>query len=385
MHLPRVWAEVDLDAVAHNLKICRSLLRPECRVLGVVKADAYGHGALPVSATLERNGIAMLGVGDSHEAMELREGGIAAPILVLGAVVEGEIPDLIRHRITPTIHSGERIDLFNRVAGRLKVRLPVHLLIDTGMSRLGVTPRRALEHLEAILEAPHLRLRGLGTHLASPAEDRALTGEQLGLFAEVIEAARSRGLPLPLLHAAGSMALTRYPDAHHDMVRVGGILYGLAPEPPPRGLRPALRLYTQIVYLRDHPAGTPVGYGGSYVTPRRSRIATLPVGYSDGYLHALSNRAEALVRGRRAPVVGRVTMDYVMVDVTDVPMASVGDRVTLLGRDGDEEIRAVELARRAGTIPYELPCLISRRVRRFFQVPEERSQEQDRAGAEAAE
>ena len=366
MHLPRVWVDVDLDQLARNLAACRRLLRSGCGVLGVVKADAYGHGAVPVARALEASGIAMLGVGDSHEAIRLREAGIRSPMLILGAVVEGEIPDLIRHGITPMIHSPERIALFHREAARLRCTLPVHLLVDTGMSRLGLTPGKIVEHLRTLRALPNVTLRGIGTHLASPVEDPGFTRLQLDRFASVLEAARTMGVRVPLRHAASSAALQLYPEAHLDLVRVGGLLYGVSVGPRPEGVRPVLSLNTQIVYLRDHPAETPIGYGGTYHTRRRTRVATLPIGYHDGYLHHLSNRAEVLVHGRRVPVVGGVTMDYVMIDVTDVPGASVGDHVTLIGENGQECVTVEELAGLAETTPYEIPCQIGNRVRRFY-------------------
>ena len=368
MHLPRVWAEIDLDRITHNLEVCRRLLSGRCRVLGVVKADAYGHGAIPIASALERSGVTMLGVGDSQEAIRLRESGIVAPILVLGAVVDGEVPDLIRHGVTPTVHSPDRIETFDRLARKLDVPLTVHLLVDTGMARLGVTPSRALNHLRAIEASSHLRLGGVGTHLAAPGDDLAFTGEQIAEFRAVIEAAAREGIHPPRLHVVSSQALTRYPDAHFDMARIGGYLYGLSSGELPIGVEPVLSLYTQVVYLRDVPEGTPVGYGSTFVTRRKSRIATLPVGYHDGLSHALSNRAEVLVRGRRAPVIGRVTMDYVTVDVTDVPGAAIGDRVTIIGADGGERVTARELAERSLTIPYEIPCQLGNRVQRYFRT-----------------
>ncbi|MCI0651765.1 MAG: alanine racemase [Planctomycetes bacterium] len=365
MHLPRVWAEIDLARLGRNLIACRGMIPPNCKVLGVVKADAYGHGAVAVSSAMMRRGIAMLGVGDSNEAIRLREAGIAAPILVLGAVVEGEIPELIRHRVIPMIHSPERIQDFNRAALRLGTRMPVHLLVDTGMSRLGVTPARALEHWRSILEASNLELRGVGTHLASPQEDPAFTREQIAVFLRCIDAARAAGIAPPLLHVVSSAALQRCADVHLDMVRLGGFLYGISPEPLPSGIEPMLSLYTQIVYLRDHAPNTSIGYGGTYRTRGHARIATLPVGYHDGYAHHLSNRAHVLIRGERAPVVGRVSMDYVMVDVTRIAGAAIGDRVTLIGKDGGQEIAVADLARWAQTIPYEITCHLGARVRRF--------------------
>lgn len=365
MHLPRVWAQLDLAALVGNLAACRKLLGDDCAILGVVKADAYGHGAVPISQALERAGISMLGVGDSHEAITLRQHGVRTPLLVLGAVVDLEIPELIQHRVTPMIHSPDRIGVFDAEARRLGVRLGVHLLIDTGMSRLGVAPEHAADHLQAIVEAPHLQLQGVGTHLASPLTDPEFTREQLRRFERVLAAARRLALPIACRHVASSQALGRYPESHLDMVRIGGLLYGIAPGVQLPGIRPVLSLHAQVVYLRDLPPDTPVSYQGCYRTTRRTRVATLAVGYHDGYHFQLTGRAQVLVRGARAPVIGRVTMDYTMADVTDIPDVRVGDRVTLLGRDGDQEITALDLAAWAGTVPYEIPSHLGSRVRRF--------------------
>lgn len=366
MHLPRAGARIDLRALANNLRLCRRQVAGRCQILGVVKADAYGHGAIPVARTLERNGIAMLGVGDSHEAIRLREAGIQCPLLILGAVVENEIPEIIAHRIVPMVHSPERIQRLDREAAAAGIRLPVHLLIDTGMGRLGVTPHRALEHIDAIERSSNLTLQGIGTHLAAAREDRAYTEEQLRQFEHVVTSARTLRIPIPCLHVASSAALLDYPEAHYDMVRLGGHLYGIVPGKRIPGVEPILSLFTQVVYLRDLPPDSRVSYFNGYRTARWTRLATLPVGYHDGYHSLLSGKASVLVRGQRAPVIGRVTMDYTMVDVTDIPDVSVGDRVTLLGRDGDDEIDALQLAAWAGTVAYEIPSHLGHRVRREY-------------------
>ena len=333
----RVWADIDLGVLRENLRLAHARIPAHTAVLGVVKADAYGHGAVPVSRALAAAGISMLGVGDAHEAIELREARIETPILVLGATLEPEIPALIRHRIVPTIHSPDRIATFARAAREAGVRLPVHLLIDTGMSRLGVTPERALEHLIAIAAEPALTLAGVGTHLASP-DQEPFSREQIARFSSVLHGAVAAGVRPPLVHIASSLPLAHYPETCHDMVRLGGFLYGLR-HVEPAGMeapKPVLSLRTEVAYLRDHPAGTAIGYGGSYVTPRPSRLATLPVGYHDGLPFAVSNRGEVLVRGKRAPVVGRVTMDYVCIDVTEIPGVETGETVTMIGDDGDD-------------------------------------------------
>jgi len=363
----RVWAEIDLGALRANHARARRSLPGGCGITGVVKADAYGHGAVPVSRALEEEGIDQLAVGDADEAVQLREAGIRTPILVLGASIEAEIPALIAARVIPSIHSPERIAHFAREANRAGVRLPVHLFVDTGMSRLGVNAERALEHLRAIADEPSLVLVGLGTHLASP-EQEVWSREQLARFDAVIFAARSAGLLPPRVHVASSLPLDRYPESSHDMVRLGGALYGLHPDLSrlgPAAGTPVLSLRTQVIHLRDLPSDAPVGYGGTFVTRRATRLATLPVGYHDGFPHSLSNRGQVLIRGVRAPVVGRVSMDYVTIDVTEVPAASTGDTVTILGEDGGDRIHAAELAAWAGTVCYEIPSRLGPRVVRI--------------------
>lgn len=366
MKLPRVWAEIDLAALVHNLEVCRHLLPSRTRILGVVKGDAYGHGAHRVASTLASHGIAMLGVGDSHEAIRLREQGLETQILVLGAVVDGEIDDVIHHRITPTVHSPDRIATFQDAARRQGLVLPVHLLVDTGMSLLGVTPVRAIDYIRQIHDAPNLRLEGIGTHLASPVADRGFSELQIHRFERVLDEARLADLPVGLAHCLSSGGIARYRDAFGDMVRVGGFLYGIPTAGVYPDTRPVLSLHSQIVHFRDLPTGTPVSYDATYVTDRPTRVATVPVGYHDGYVTHLSNRAAVLVRGQRAPVLGRVTMDYTMIDVTDIRGASVGDPVTILGADGAEQITATEIAEWARMPSYALPSHLGDRVRRIF-------------------
>lgn len=359
----RVWAEIDLAAIRHNVGALRRAVGPRPRLMAVVKGDAYGHGALPVAWTALDAGCDMLGVGDSDEALQLRESGIPGPILILGAIVEEEIPRVVQHDISVTVHSPDllpRLEEEARHRGRL---LRIHLKIDTGMGRLGASPGRALDIARAILDSPHLQLEGLATHFAAAGNPDA-TREQLDLFRSVADELSRDGIQPEVLHAANSTALFTCPEAHFDMVRPGIALYGMDPGPFARlgiALKPALSLKTQIAYLKGLPAGTPVGYEGRHRTARATRIATCPVGYNDGYPYALSNRAEAVLRGQRVPLVGTVTMDYIMLDVGGVPEAEVGDEVTLIG----EGLRAEDLARRCGSIPYEMTCRLGKRVKRI--------------------
>lgn len=358
----RVWAEIDLAALRHNIGVIRRALEPRTKIMAVAKADAYGHGALPIAWTSLEAGCAMVGVGDSGEAIHLREGGIPGPILILGAIVEEEIHKVVQYDISVTVHSADLLPLLNQEARRRNRVLRVHLKIDTGMARLGASPVRALDVARAILDCSNLQLEGVSTHLASASNPESVR-EQLDQFRSAVDELTRDGITPPILHAANSAGLFTCPEAHFDMVRPGIALYGMDPGIFARlglSLRPVLSLKTQIAYLKGVAADVPIGYEGRHRTTCPTRIATCPVGYNDGYPYQLSGRGEAVVRGRRVPVVGTVTMDYIMLDLADVPEAEVGDEVTLIG----EGIRVEELARKAGTIPYELTCRLGRRVGR---------------------
>ncbi|MFQ5845427.1 MAG: alanine racemase [Planctomycetota bacterium] len=363
----RVWAEIDLDAITHNLDTVRSLA-PGRGVIAIVKANAYGHGAVPVAWHLASRGVAMLGVGDSQEAIELRRAGISIPILILGAIVRGELDDVVAHDVAVTVHSAQRVRLLEREARRVGRRVAVHLKVDTGLARLGCLPRRAPDLARLIHASEHLRFEGLCTHFSSVSPDGdGTTARQLERFEQVCKGIRAAGVPPPRRHAAASAAILSRVATGLDDVRPGIALYGLAGGPEREAaLRPALSLKTQVIFLKDLPANKPIGYGRHHVTDRRTRIATLPVGYDDGYAYRLGGRGEVLIRGRRAPVVGRVSMDYLTVDVGGIPGVSVGDEVVLMGRSGDDEVHASELAARSGTIIYEVLTRLGRRVERIY-------------------
>ncbi len=366
----RVWAEINLSAVRHNVGLLRQHLAEETKLLAVVKADAYGHGALPFAWTAIESGAEMLGVGDSNEAIELREGGITHPILILGAIFEEEIQRIVEYDISVTVHSSDLLPILEQEAERCGRPLRVHLKVDTGMGRLGATPRSAVGIAREILSRRHLILEGISTHLSSTrSEESEWTRQQLQRFHWVIETLGKQGIRPPVIHAANSAATFTHPEARFDMVRSGVALYGID-----RGVlanhriqvQPVLSLKSRVVYLKGLPSGSDVGYDRKHRTQEATRIATCPVGYNDGYPHQLSNRSEVLVCGKRVPVVGTVTMDYLMIDVGNVPELKVGDEVTLIGTDGNEEIRVEELARLIPTIPHEITCGLGKRVRRIY-------------------
>ncbi|TAJ16214.1 MAG: alanine racemase [Planctomycetota bacterium] len=365
----RVWADVDLDALAHNLARIGELAGPNVRRILVVKADAYGHGAVAIAHHAVRCGVDALGVSTSGEALELRGSGVRAPILILGTVLEEELSDCLQNDVQIGLHSMDRLRRLERLASRQRAPVRVHLKIDTGMGRLGVLPERALELLRAIRQSRHLELAGVMTHIAAADGARSdSTRAQLARFEQVLGPARSEGLLTGWVHCANSACLFTGLRPLYDAVRPGISAYGVLPPelPGAHDLEPVLALRAQIVYLKDLPSGERVGYDGTWAAQRRTRVATLPLGYNDGLPWRISNAGWALVRGRRVPIIGRVSMDYAMLDVTDVRGVRVGDVATLIGRDGADEIRVEELARAAGTIPYEITCSVGKRVRRIY-------------------
>ncbi len=362
-------AVIDLDAIADNLHALRSLLPRSVAICAIVKADAYGHGAVPVSRELEARGVEAFGVATIEEGLELRQAGIERPILVLGVGSSG-IDAAQEHGLAPVIYSPNMAERVSQAARRMKKPLAVHLKIDTGMGRLGLLADEWKGVLEDLLGNPWIQVQGIATHFSSADSDAKFTRVQLARFKEAM--ARAGGIrnpPAKQIHAANSAGLVHHPESVFTMVRPGLLLYGAYPEPGLREkvtVRPAMTFKTQVLYLKSLPPGSPVSYGRTFHTDRASRIATLPVGYADGYRRDLSNRGWVLIRGCEAPVVGNVTMDLIMVDVTDIPDVAEGDDVILFGAAGGNCLPVEELAERIETISYELLCAVSRRVPRVY-------------------
>jgi alanine racemase len=365
----RVWAEIDTSAVRHNLAVVRARAG-NARVMAVLKANAYGHGAVEMARLLAREGVDAIGVGDSGEALELRDAGITTPILIVGGIIPGEMPRVVERDIEVNLHTVQMAEELNAEAARQGRKVRVHLKVDTGMGRLGMQPFEAVPFLHNMRRLDNLQLVGMCTHFSLPYErNPAFTSRQIEHFRLAVEAADRLGYEELTLHASSSLALFGRDDAMFNMVRTGIALWGLLPGDAhghAAELKPALELKSRILFLKDVPEGTPIGYSRTYYAPAPARIATLPVGYNDGYRTTLSNRAEVLVRGVRCPVVGRVSMDYTTVDVSLVPDAMVGDEVTLIGRDGNEQITLAEVAAWAEAIPYEILCGLGRRVARVY-------------------
>lgn len=367
MNAYRAWAEIDLDALTTNLAVIRQRAGPGTRVMLVVKADAYGHGAVPIAHHAVRCGVAGFGVGSSQEALELRKAGIRLPILVLGTIIDDEADECLRNDVHVALHSTARRAMLQNLARQMGLRAKVHVNVDTGMGRLGVLPAKALELLREVAASPNLELCGIMTHISAPdGAMAASTSDQQRLFEAVLREARANGLQRGWTHMANSAALFTSLKPRYDTVRPGISAYGILPHDL-RGsdeLKPVLSLRTQVVFLKDIPAGYAVGYGSTWRAERPTRIATLPVGYNDGVAWRLGNRGEVLVRGARARIVGRVSMDYTTVDVGHIRGVEVGDVVTLIGSDGAQTITAEEIAAKADTIAYEITCSVGKRVAR---------------------
>ncbi len=339
--------------------------------MAIVKANAYGHGSVEIAQALAKEGVKQFAVASLDEGIALRQAGLSESIVVLGALFEEQVSDLIAHRLTPVVSDGRIIPALAKAVHSHPAPYPIHLKVETGMGRLGFSSEELLTVLgNPLLHSP-LKVEGLMTHLAdADGTDSTFTERQLSSFNALLEQIRLRGLTVPLVHAANSAAIVRFSDAHFSLVRPGIMLYGYHTLPasiPDPDLRPVLSLHTTVAQLRTIPQGSSVSYNGTFVAKRQTRIAVLPIGYADGYSRRLSHRGSVLIQGRRAPIVGLVCMDMIMVDVTDLAPVQVGETVTLIGQLGEESIWADEVADWIGTIPYEVLCGIGSRVPRIYE------------------
>ncbi len=362
-------ADISLDAISHNLAVLKRLAAP-AQVMAVVKADAYGHGVAPVAFRLEDDGVDAFGVALAEEALELRDAGIHAPILVLNGVYAKAHREVLERGLTPVVYDEEQIALFHQAVTDRPFR--VHLKIDTGMARLGVQLDSLSDFLTTLERYPRCVIAGLLTHLSSADSDAETTAEQLRIFDQARAMVFARGHAPTSIHVANSAATLRFPEARFDMVRPGGALYGvvLGGSADDVGLRTAMTLRSEVIALRRIKVGTRVGYDGTYQARRAMTVATIPVGYGDGLLRALSSRGSMVIRGQKVPIVGRVSMDLTMLDVTDVEGVSVHDEVVVFGEqewNGKRaRVTAQELAELADTIEYDVLTSISRRVPRAY-------------------
>ncbi|MFY9561545.1 MAG: alanine racemase [Terriglobales bacterium] len=369
------WAEVSLDALRQNFRAVRKHVGESVSICAVVKADAYGHGAATCARALESEGAPWFGVTGTEEAMALRRAGIKARLLLMTGIWKSEEDEVVANNLTPVVWEAWHVERLERAAAKKQTVLPVHLKIDTGMTRLGVSKEALPSLCETLTSSQHLRLEGVSTHFAS-VRDPEKTRKQAALFEECLTVLHATGLWPALVHMANSAAILARSETWKTMVRPGIALYGYSRSPvpgsappgdiAPPALRPVLSWKTRVIALKEVAAGQAVGYGGTFVTQERSRIAVLPVGYADGFHRLLSNRGRVIVRGEYAPVAGRISMDLTTVDVSQIPAVEIGDEVTLIGESNGKTVDAREHARICETIPYEILCSISKRVPRLY-------------------
>jgi len=375
-----VWAEVSLKAILHNLRVIRKHVGGKRLILAVVKSNAYGLGAVPISKALQKAGTEWFGVTCANEGIELREAGIRKRILVLTGFWPGEEKRLIENHLTPTVTRVEDLRHLERAAKSARgksSRVPFHLKINTGMNRLGILPSEIEAFASALADCRHIEFEGVFTHFASAEDFKApQTDDQERLFRESVDRLRALGATPRIVHMANSGAICARPSTWADMVRPGAILYGYHQsfEPPEKKkeimamipLEPCLSMRARIISLREVPPGQAVGYGARFVTGRPTRIAVINAGYADGILRQRTNRGCALLRGRRVPLVGTISMDLTTLDVTDVPGTELGDVVTIYGKDGNSAIEVSDVAPEIGTVTSDLLCALGRRVPRYY-------------------
>lgn len=367
VHDRAVWAEIDLAAIRRNLEEIRNCVRGGAKLCAVVKANAYGHGAVAVARAAVDAGASYLAVAILEEALELRSAGFCEPVLILGYTPPEQAPQIVAHNVTQTIFSLEAAAALSAEAMRQGKAVKVHLKVDTGMGRIGVRPEEAGVLAARIASLPGVELEGVFSHFASSdSADKTAAVAQLMRFREALRCIEAAGVQIAIRHIANSAAILEMPESHFDMVRAGIILYGLWPSDEVThgaALHPAMRLKARISYVKEMPAGEAISYGGAFRTARKSRIATLPIGYADGYSRLLSGKAEVEVGSVLAPVVGRICMDQCMLDVSDAGDVHAGDEVTLFG---GTRMSAAALAWRLGTIHYEVVCTVGARVPRVY-------------------
>ena len=368
-------AEIDLQAFRHNFQNLRSHISPQTRIMAVVKADAYGHGALPCARVAVECGADYLGTGVIEEGIELRQSGLDVPILILGSIFPDEAEDLVRHDLATIVCTLPLAQALAKEAEKQNKTVSVHIKIDTGMNRLGVLPENLPELLNQIRSLPNLKIEGVSTHFASADdEDLSITQAQLKKFQAALACLKKDDRPL--IHCSNTSALFKFTESHFDMVRPGLILYGALPSPSLQAVlsekenlspfKPVMQWKSRIILVKSIAKGQPISYSGSFTTQRGSLIATLPVGYADGLHRSLSNKMDVLIRGKRAPQIGNICMDMTLIDVTEIQDVQAGDEVVLFGKQEGQTITVDEMATKGGTIPYEILCNLGKRVPRIY-------------------
>jgi alanine racemase len=365
----RSWVEVDLGNFAANWAEMKRLVGPAAQIMQVVKADAYGHGAIEISNVALGNGASCLGVANADEGVQLRVSGITAPIIILSPATDSEIDQIIKYNLVPSVSDLGFAREFQKRAKKAGIRAPIHVEVDTGMGRGGTTREEAVPVIREIATFPNLCMEGIFTHFAESEIISYYNDLQWRSFTEILEKLAAHNITIPIRHISNSGAILNYPQFHLDMVRPGIISYGIYPSPETRqkaALAPVMSFKTRVVLVKEFPAGYSIGYGRTFITRRPTRIATIPVGYGDGFGWLLGNQGEALIQGKRVPIAGRISMDMCTLDVSQIPECQVGEEVVLMGEQGDERITADEIARKVNTISYEILCALGKRAPRVF-------------------
>lgn len=373
MAVNRVRADIDLDAVLYNMESMHKKLKPGTKIAAVVKADAYGHGAVEISRVLENLPYLWgYAVATSNEAMQLVEAGRKKPIIILGLSFPEQFEEIVENDLRPAVCTYETAQALSDIAAEKNKVCRIHIKVDTGMSRIGfqVTPESA-DTVARISKLPNIMIEGIFTHFARADESsKAPAYEQFKQFEKMIAMVEEKGVQIPLKHCSNSAGIVEIPECNMDMVRAGITLYGLWPseevDKTKISLKPVMSLRSRVAYVKELLPGRQISYGGTFTVKKKMTVATVPVGYGDGYARGLSNKGWVLIKGQRAPICGRVCMDQCMVDVTDIPGVKIGDTVTLLGKDADEEITMEQLGELSGRFNYEFACLITPRVPRIY-------------------
>lgn len=367
----RVQANIDLDAIYENVKNAKKLLQPETKMMAVIKADGYGHGAVEIAETIDEL-VDAYGVAILEEGIELRKAGVRKPILILGYTAPGQYNNMIAYDIATAVFTLDMAEKISETAKKMHQRAKIHLKLDTGMSRIGFScNQKSLEEIQKISHLPNISIEGCFSHFARMDEaDKRKAMAQFERFMDFTKEIENRGISLPVKHISNSAGIMEEPKVHLNMVRDGICLYGMYPSEEVQKdrlpLKPAMEVKAWVSFVKELPPGIEIGYGGTYTTQRTTRVATIPVGYADGYPRCLSGKGWVLILGQRAPILGRVCMDQFMVDVTHIPGVSVGTEVTLVGKDGKEEITVEEISSMAHSFQYEFVCDVGKRVPRVY-------------------
>jgi len=365
-----VWTEIYPERYAHNLKEARRRIGEKPLIMAVVKADAYGHGALPLAAKALEAGAERLGVALVEEGVELREAGFEVPIQAMGGFLPSQIDAALENDIILTISERDLGRAVDEAARGLRKKARVHVKVDTGMGRMGPVPEKALELVRELKDLPNLELEGIMSHMScADSQDKTHTKKQFKTFKEIINALKGQGIEFPIKHIANSATIIDCPEMSLDMVRPGIMSYGLWPSNEMKDvveLQPVMEWKARVAQIKEVPAGSKISYGATYVTAEKSKLALLPLGYADGLNRLLSNRGSVIIGGKRAPIRGRVCMDQTILDVTDIPGVNIGDEAVIIGKQEEESISADEIAELLGTINYEVTCMVNKRVPRFL-------------------